>query len=168
MVQCLIVTWLVPRETAAVSACSVYTIQQRTMSRHLTQKHIRKMHACLAVTRHLHFWQNGWDLLRAGGTDIYCNFSHVWSVNLSTSQCVSFVLFLLNVLSLICTENRPWRRKFSVSPLSPAGIRTATFHSRVRCRCNHWAIPASVSCSLVFYSMHGFVVFTDLAYETTT
>ena len=23
------------------------------------------MYACLAVTYHLHFWQNGWDLLRA-------------------------------------------------------------------------------------------------------
>ena len=23
------------------------------------------MHACLAVTCHLHFWQNGWDILRA-------------------------------------------------------------------------------------------------------
>ena len=29
------------------------------------QSHIRKMHACLAVTCHLHFWQNDRDLLRA-------------------------------------------------------------------------------------------------------
>ena len=29
------------------------------------QSHIRKVHACLAVTCHLHFWQNDWDLLRA-------------------------------------------------------------------------------------------------------
>ena len=27
--------------------------------------HIRKVYACLAVTCHLHFWQNDWDLLRA-------------------------------------------------------------------------------------------------------
>ena len=27
------------------------------------QSHIRKVHACLAVTCHLHFWQNGQDLL---------------------------------------------------------------------------------------------------------
>ena len=38
------------------------------------QSHIRKVDACLAVTCHLHFWQNDRDLLRAtaihgGGTD---------------------------------------------------------------------------------------------------
>ena len=31
------------------------------------QSHIRKVHACLAITCHLHFWQNDWDLLRAAG-----------------------------------------------------------------------------------------------------
>ena len=35
------------------------------MSRHFMQSHIRKVHACLAVTCHLHFWQNDRDLLRA-------------------------------------------------------------------------------------------------------
>ena len=29
------------------------------------QSHIRKVYACLAVTCHLHFWQNDRDLLRA-------------------------------------------------------------------------------------------------------
>ena len=29
------------------------------------QNHIREVHACLAVTFHLHFWQNDRDLLRA-------------------------------------------------------------------------------------------------------
>ena len=29
------------------------------------QNHIRKVHACLVVTRHLPFWQNGRDVLRA-------------------------------------------------------------------------------------------------------
>ena len=29
------------------------------------QSHIRRVHACLAVICHLHFWQNDWDLLRA-------------------------------------------------------------------------------------------------------
>ena len=47
-----------PRETAAVSARSVYTIQPCTISRHFMQSHIRRVDACLAVTRHLHFWQN--------------------------------------------------------------------------------------------------------------
>ena len=55
-------TWLVPHETAAVSAHSVFTIQQCTMSLH-AKPHICKVHACLAVTCHLHFWQNDQDLL---------------------------------------------------------------------------------------------------------
>ena len=72
--RCLVVTWLVPREIAAVSARSVYTIQPCTMSRHFKQSHIRRVHACLAVACHLHFWQKDRDLLRAtvvarGGTD---------------------------------------------------------------------------------------------------
>ena len=29
------------------------------------QSHIRKVHACLVVTCHLHFWKNDRDLLRA-------------------------------------------------------------------------------------------------------
>ena len=29
------------------------------------QSHIRKVYACLAVTCHVHFWQNDRDLLRA-------------------------------------------------------------------------------------------------------
>ena len=33
--------------------------------RHFTQSHILKVHACLALTRHLHFWQNNRDFLRA-------------------------------------------------------------------------------------------------------
>ena len=35
--RCLVVAWLVPREAAAVSAHSVYTIQQCTMSRYFMQ-----------------------------------------------------------------------------------------------------------------------------------
>ena len=52
--------WLVPHETAAVSARSVYTLQPCTISFHESQ-----VHACLAVTCHLHFWQNDQDLLCA-------------------------------------------------------------------------------------------------------
>ena len=54
-------TWLVPHETAAMSAHSAYTIQPC----HFIQSHIPKVHASLAVTCHLHFWQNDRDLLRA-------------------------------------------------------------------------------------------------------
>ena len=32
---------------------------------HFMKSHIRKVYACLAVTCHLHFWQNNRDLLRA-------------------------------------------------------------------------------------------------------
>ena len=62
--RCLVVIWLVPRETAAVSARSVYIIQPCTiiMSYHFMQSTV---HACVDVTCHLHFWQNGRDLLPA-------------------------------------------------------------------------------------------------------
>ena len=35
-----------------------------TMSHHFMQSHIHCVHACLAVTCHLHFWHNDQDLLR--------------------------------------------------------------------------------------------------------
>ena len=43
----------------------VYTIQPFTTSRYFMQSHIRRVHACLAVTCHLHFWHNHRDLMRA-------------------------------------------------------------------------------------------------------
>ena len=55
---CTALAWLVLHETAAVS---VYTIKPCTMSLH-AKPHV---HACLAVTCHLHFRQNDGDLLRA-------------------------------------------------------------------------------------------------------
>ena len=36
-----------------------------TISRHFMQSHIRRLHACFAVTCHLHFWQNDRDILHA-------------------------------------------------------------------------------------------------------
>ena len=56
--------WLVPRETAAVSAQVLCTPYNHAPC-HFMQSHICKVHACLAVTCHLHFWQNDRDLLRA-------------------------------------------------------------------------------------------------------
>ena len=63
-----------PPEPAAVSAGSVYTMQPCITLRQVMQSHIRRVHACLAVTCHLHFWPNDQDLnvlLRqyGGGTD---------------------------------------------------------------------------------------------------
>ena len=64
----LVVTWLVPRETVAVSAhvmCRPTIMHQFTVSRF--RSHVRRVHVCLAVTCHLSapFWQNGRNLLSA-------------------------------------------------------------------------------------------------------
>ena len=56
--------WLVPHETAAISAQVLCTPYNHALC-HLMQSHIRKVYASLAVTCHLHFWQNDRDLLRA-------------------------------------------------------------------------------------------------------
>ena len=75
--QRLVVTALgcytaVPRETAAVLARSVHTIQPRTMSRHFMKSHRRRVHTRLAVTCYLHFWQNERDLFRATAVTRQC------------------------------------------------------------------------------------------------
>ena len=82
-------TWLVPNETAAISARLVYTIQPCIMSLH--ESHIRKVYACLAVTRHLHFWWNDRDLLRATAVTRGWNDTEI----------------------RVSTESWPWSRKFS-------------------------------------------------------
>ena len=47
----------------------VYTIQPCTrLQFHFIRSHIDRVCACLAVTCHLHFWQNDRDLLRATAT----------------------------------------------------------------------------------------------------
>ena len=53
--------------------------------------HIRKVYACLAVTCHLHFWQNDRDFLRATVV------TREWNGYRNKSQ----------------HRSRPWRRKFS-------------------------------------------------------
>ena len=58
------------RNCCRLGASSVYTIQPCTMSLHAS--HIRKMYACLAVTCHLHFWQNDRGLLRATAVTVGC------------------------------------------------------------------------------------------------
>ena len=57
--------WLVPHEAAAISALSVHGTPYNHAPCHVMQSHIRKVHAYLAVTSHLHFWQNDRGLLRA-------------------------------------------------------------------------------------------------------
>ena len=49
-----------------LGASSVYTIKPYTsLQCHFIQGHIGRVYVCLAVTCHLRFWQNDWDLLRA-------------------------------------------------------------------------------------------------------
>ena len=55
------------------------------------KSHIRKVYACLAVTCHLHFWQNDRDFLRATVVTRGWNGYRI----------------------RVSTESRPWRRKFS-------------------------------------------------------
>ena len=81
---------LVPHETVAVLAqvlCSPYNHAPC----HFMQSHMHKVYECLAVTCHLHFWQNDQDLLHATAV--------TWGWK-DTKMRVS-------------TESRPWRRKFS-------------------------------------------------------
>ena len=52
-----VLAWLVPHETAAVSAQVLCTPYNLALC-HFMQSHRRKVHACLAVACHLHFWQN--------------------------------------------------------------------------------------------------------------
>ena len=55
--RCLDVTRLVPRETAVV--CVLYNMHHTTcaVSRHFMRSHIHRVHACLVLTCHLHYWQ---------------------------------------------------------------------------------------------------------------
>ena len=87
----VLVIWLVLRETTAVSARSVYTIQPCTIPRHFVQSHIHRVHAFLAVTCHLLIWQNDQDLLRATAV------TWGWNRYRNNSQHRKF----------------PWRRKFA-------------------------------------------------------
>ena len=54
---CLAGSWLVPCKTAAVSAHILCTPYKHAPVYSVTiQSHIRRMHACLDVAYHLHFW----------------------------------------------------------------------------------------------------------------
>ena len=79
-------SWLVPHETAAVSAQVLCTLYNHAPC-HFMQSRIRKVYAYLAVTWHLHFWQNDQDLLRAtavtrGWNEYRRNKSQHWKMTL--------------------------------------------------------------------------------------
>ena len=112
--RCLVVTWLVPRETAAVSARSVYTIQPCALSCHFIQSPMHRVRASLAVTCHLYLGRNARDLSHAtavtqGRTDT------------GMSQCRKLTL-----------------EKTVLPPLLQR-LEPATFRGR---RSNHWTITA--------------------------
>ena len=114
--------WLVPHETAAVSARSVYTIQPCTMSLHAKMHNLRCMRV-LAVTCHLHFWRNDRDLLRATAV------TRGWNGYRNKSQ------------------HRKLSLEKKIIPPHLQGFEPAIFHSRVR-RSNHWAFPVPGSVAL--------------------
>ena len=76
--------------------------------------HIRKVYACLAVTCHLHFWQNDRDFLRATVV------TRGWNGYRNKSQ------------------HRKSTLEKKILPPFQQGFEPATFQSRVRCS-NHWA-----------------------------
>ena len=78
------------------------------------------MYACLAVTCHLHFWQNDQDLLRATVV------TQGWNGYRNKSQ------------------HRKSTLEKKILPPFQQGFEPVTFQSRVR-RSNHWAIPAPSS-----------------------
>ena len=76
----------------------------------------------LAVTCHLHFWQNDRDFLRA--TVVTRGWNGYWNKS----------------------QHRKSTLEKKILPPFQQGFEPATFQSRVR-RSNHWAIPAPYTCS---------------------
>ena len=98
-------------------ASSVYTSQPCTRSQcHFIQSHIGRVYAYLAVTCHLHFWQNDQDLLCATAV------TRGWNGYRNKSQ-----------------HRKSIMEKKILPPLQQ-GFKPTTFQSQVR-RSNHWAIP---------------------------
>ena len=98
---------------SCLCASSVYTIQPC----HIMQSHICKVYACLAVTCHLHFWQNDRDLLRATAV------TQGWNGYQNKSQ------------------HRKLTLEKKILPPFLWGFKAVIFQSWVW-RSNHWAIPA--------------------------
>ena len=130
-----------PHETAAVSAQVLCTPYNHAPC-HFMQSHIRKVYACLAVTCHLHFWQNDRDLLRATavtqGWNEYRNKRQHRKVSLEKK-----------ILQPLLQEFEP-----------------ATFQSRIR-RSNHRGIP-DLKFGLPCIPSHGVIRFKFADYSKTT
>ena len=133
--------WLVLHETAAVSAQVLCTPYNHAPC-HFMQSHIRKVYACLAVTCHLHFWQNDRDLLRATAV--------TWGWNGYRNK----------------SQHRKSTLDKKILPPLQQGFEPAAFQSRVR-RSIHWAIPVFLFCALmaatnVVNVVHSFVADSSL------
>ena len=115
--------WLVPQESAARESQSrrVLCTPYDHAPCHFMQSHIRKVYACLAVTCHLHFWQDDRGLLRATAV------TRGWNGYRNKSQ------------------HRKLTLEKKILPPLQQGFEHVTFQSRVR-RSNHWAIPAPSGC----------------------
>ena len=79
-----------PHETVAVSAQVLCTPYNHAPC-HIMQSPLRKVYMCLAVTCHLHVWQDDWDLLRAtavtrGWNGYQKKSQHRWGFELVTFQ----------------------------------------------------------------------------------
>ena len=108
--------WLVPHETAAVLAQVLCTPYNHAPC-HFMQSHLSKVYACLAVTCHLHFWQNDRDLLRA--TVVTRGWNGYWNKS----------------------QHRKSTLEKKILPPLQQGFEPANFQSWVW-HSNHWAIPA--------------------------
>ena len=117
--------WLEPHETAVISAQVLCTPYNHAPC-HFMQSHVCKVYACLAVTCHLHFWQNDWDLFHATVV------TQGWNWYRSKSQHRKLTLENKILLPLL------------------QGFEPATFRSWVWCS-NHWAIPAPMTGMVVWY-----------------
>ena len=106
--------WLVPRESAVSARC--VHIQPYTLS-----LHAHKVHACLAVTRYLHFCQTDQDLLHATAV------TRGWNGYQSKSQHRKLTL-----------------EKKKILPPLLQGCEPTTFQSWVWCS-NHCTIPTPCS-----------------------
>ena len=107
-----------PHETAAVSAQVLCTPYNHAPC-HFMQRHIREVYTCLAVTCHLHFWQNDPELLPATAV------TRGWNGCRKKSQ------------------HRKSTLEKKILPPLLQGFEPANFQSRVR-RSNHCSIKVKV------------------------
>ena len=102
-----------------LSKHSLYTIQFCTsLQCHFIQSHICKVHGCLVVTCHLHFWQNDLDLLYA--TVVTRGWNRYQNEN----------------------QHRKLTLEKKILRLLLLGLEPTTFPWQVLCSSYHWDVPA--------------------------